>query len=90
MNQSTAWADLHLQMQVNLIHFLDVELDLAETLCDMAKSHPDPEHRAEILGKIKQAIETVRYFSARIDDHCTRKSILDRAEHLECRMVSRH
>jgi len=83
MNQSTAWADLHLKMQVNLIHFLEVELDLAETLCDMAKSHADPEHRAEILGKIKQAIDTVRYFSAKIVDHCTRKSILDRVDDLE-------
>jgi hypothetical protein len=85
MNQSTAWPDLHLKLQENLIHFLDVELDLAGTLCDRAKSHPDHEHRAEILGKIKQAIDTVRYFSVRIVDDCTRKEILDRADDLEYR-----
>jgi hypothetical protein len=86
MNQSTAWADLHLKMQGNLIHFLDVEVDLAGTLCDRAKSHPGPEHRAEILRKIKQAIDTVRHFAVRIDDHCTRKEILDRADELERRV----
>jgi hypothetical protein len=74
-------------MQVNLIHFLEVELDLAETLCHGAKSHPNPERRAEILGKIKQAIDTVRYFSARVDDHCTRKEILDGADDLEYRAL---
>ena len=58
----------------------------AGTLCDRAKSHPDPEHRAEILRKIKQAIETVRYFAVRIDDHCTRKEILDQADELERRV----
>ena len=86
MNQSTAWADLHLKMQVNLIHSLEVELDLAGTPYDMAKGHPHPEHRAEILRKIKQAIDTVRHFADRIDDHCTRKAILDRVDDLECRM----
>jgi hypothetical protein len=50
----------------------------------MAKGHPDPEHRAEILRKIKQAIDTIRHFADRIDDHCTRKAILDRVDDLEC------
>ena len=86
MNQSTAWPDLHLKLQENLIHFLDVELDLAGTLCDRAKSHPDHEHRAEILRKIKQAIDTVRYFADRIDDPVTRNAILERANDLECRV----
>jgi len=70
-------------MQENLIHFLDVELDLAGTLCDRAKSHPDPERRAQLIRNMKQAIDTVRYFADRIDDHCTRESILDWADDLE-------
>jgi len=68
-------------MQENLLYFLDVELDLVGTLSDRAKTHP--ERRTEILGNIKQAIDTVRYFANRIDDHCTRESILDRADDLE-------
>jgi len=83
MSRDIPWADLHLKVQENLIHFLDVELDLVETLCDRAKTHP--ERRTEILGKIKQAIDTVRHFAGRIDDHCTREIILDRADDLEYR-----
>jgi hypothetical protein len=86
LNRDIPWADLHLKMQENFIHFLDVDLDLAETLCDRLKSHPDPERRAQLLRKIKQAIETVRCFAERIDDHCTREGILDRADELECKV----
>jgi hypothetical protein len=68
-------------MQENLIHFLDVELDLVGMLCDRAKTRP--ERRAEILGNIKQATDTVRYFAGRVVDPCTRETILDRADALE-------
>jgi hypothetical protein len=84
MNHDIAWADLHQQMQENLVNFLTVEIELAGTLYDRAKTHP--QRRAEILGKIKQAIDTVRRFADRIDDPATRKSFFDRAGDLECRV----
>jgi len=84
MNHDIPWADLHQQMQENLVNFLTVEIELAGTLCDRAKTHP--QRRAEILRKVEQAIDTVRHFADRIDDPATRKSILGRVGDLECRM----
>jgi len=83
MNHRKPWADLHLKLQENLIHFLDVEVDLAGTLCDMAKNLRDPEDRKELLRNIKHAIDTVRCFAVRVVDRCTREIILDRADALE-------
>ena|SRR5215469_6692779 len=83
LDRQIPWADLHLKMQENLIHFLDVDLDLTGTLCDSAKSHPDPEHRTQLIRNIKQAIDTLRYFARGVVDACTRETILDRVDELE-------
>jgi len=86
MSNDTAWADLRRHIQENRVNFLTVELDLAGTLCERAKHHPNPQRRAEILGKVEQAIETVRRFADKIEDPATRKVILDRADDVECRV----
>jgi hypothetical protein len=79
-------ADLHQQIQRNREKFLNLELDLAATLCGMAERHrKNPERRAELERKIQDAIDTVHHLAGRIEDRSIREAILERAEELECR-----
>jgi hypothetical protein len=78
MNRDIPWSDLHLKVQENLIHFLDVELDLVGTLCDRAECDHDAERRAQLLGKIKQAID--RYDTSPIGSMTTAHGKLSSTE----------
>jgi hypothetical protein len=86
MNHDISWTDLHQHSQQNLVDFLKVELDLAITLCGMAQDQADAARRAKLRGEVDEALRTVRHFADRIEDPTTRKSILDRAVELECRV----
>jgi len=88
-NRDISWADLQRQQQENLQNFLDVELDLSLTFCELAKNHRNPERRAELHRKIQDAIDTIQHFAGRIQDSSIRKDILDRPKDLECRATDK-
>ena len=88
-NRDISWADLQRQQQENLQNFLSIELDLAMTFCEMAKTSRNPERRAELHRNVQDAIEAIQHFAGRIQDTAIRKDILNRAKDLECRAADK-
>ena len=67
-----------------LIDFLNLDLDLAVTFLEMAKSETglEPEHSDEALGKARIALQSIRQFQGRIEDPMEWQRIQDRADEL--------
>ena len=59
--------------QKNLVSFLTIELKLANTFCDTARSAKNPEHKTKLLGDVRKAVETIHHFQERIMDPAIRK-----------------
>lgn len=78
MKRSAAWADLHKHSQQNLSNFLNIEVDITITLCEMAQKNIDAARRENLRGQVDKALGTVRRFAGRIEDTTTQNSILDR------------
>jgi len=68
MKRSTAWADLHKHAQQNLSNFLNIEVDITITLCEMAQKNIDAARRENLRGQVDKALGTVRRFAGRIED----------------------
>jgi hypothetical protein len=60
--------ELARQQQQNLCDFLKIELSLASTMIDLAKTTSHDERKSQLLDKAKLALDTVRYFRWRISD----------------------
>jgi hypothetical protein len=76
---------LRIDYQATLIEFLRVDLDLAFTFLETAKteSESDPEHCKSAVAKAQAALETIRKFQGRIEDRDEWSKINSRADHLE-------
>jgi DNA-binding response OmpR family regulator len=85
LDPDITWSRLHYQSQQNLVSFLAIELDLANTLCGIAENDTGPERRLKLRRKIEHAIHTVRQFAGQVEDRTKRKSILNRVKELEDR-----
>ena len=76
-------SELQRRAQENLVSFLTIELQLAKTFSDMARSAKSPEHKTKLMGDVRKALETVHYFKERIMDQAIRQDVIKRAAKLE-------
>jgi hypothetical protein len=59
---------LQQQNQTNLIEFLHIELEIAATLLEMARTTRNADHRQQLMKDIRTAIAAVRHFESRVRD----------------------
>lgn len=83
MSPSEQFVALREQSLKSLAEFLRIELDLADTLLQMAHASQDAGHRERLLESVQTAIVTVRHFAGRLTDEEARNGALERADRLE-------
>lgn len=75
----------HRAKQLNLIQFLQIDLDLAVLLLKVEKI--EVEHASDcclsVIANIRRALETVRHFEGRIEDPTASQQIHTRASELK-------
>src|SRR5689334_1548303 len=69
------FAELRQRCQDNLVRFLEIELDVAETFSKMAGTAEECEHRSRLLGAVAEAVETVDRFKHKIGDPSVRREL---------------
>ena len=75
--------ELERRTQKNLIDFLNIDLEIAFTMCAMAKATHDREHKMQLIGNIQTALKTIRHFERRLTDSDVRGAIHNKADRLE-------
>ena len=69
-----------------MIRFLNTELDLASTFCDVAETSSHHEHSVLLAEKTREVLETVRHFEGRITDGDEQANIQKKAHELAMRV----
>jgi|SRR6185437_15218312 len=75
--------ELHERGQENLIRFLQLEVELAQTMGRISETTESPDHRARLLSNVREAIKAVYQFEGRIGDASIRERLHRDAEKLE-------
>ena len=66
---------LHQQSQKNLIRFLQLELELGQTMGKLFETTKSQDHRVRLLRNVREAIRTIHQFEGRIDDASIRAEL---------------
>jgi hypothetical protein len=66
----------------NLIAFLNVELELGATYCDLTQHTGDQVRYTRLMGDIQEIVHAIRFFAVRIADRSLRADILKKADSL--------
>jgi hypothetical protein len=75
--------ELKLEADQRLVDFLKLELKLGNTFVDLAEQHRAESDHAKSLENARKAVETVRRFQGRIEDHSEWKQIQAETNELE-------
>jgi hypothetical protein len=81
-NLTPTLVELKLQIQDDLIAFLQTETQLAAAFCDLFQRTQNQERRARLQGEIQKIVNTLRHFGERIADAPMRSDILREADRL--------
>jgi uncharacterized protein YhaN len=81
-NLTPTLVELKLQIQDDLIAFLQTETQLAAAFCDLFQRTQNQERRARLQGEIQKIVNTLRHFGERIADAPIRSDILREADRL--------
>src|ERR1700741_5345958 len=73
--------------QTLLVQFLQADLALAGTFCDLAETTSSSEHRDHLIGKVQKALDTVRDLGCRVEDSSVLCRVMERADELEQRCL---
>jgi hypothetical protein len=80
--------ELHEKSQSLLVGLLRTDIELAHTFLQTAKITSSASHAASAVEKARNALDSVRHFSGRIQDQSVRSEIHDRADALEAAIGS--
>jgi hypothetical protein len=80
---SKGFPELKLEADQSLIDFLKLELKLGFTFVDLAKQYCTEKDRAKSLENARKAVETIRRFQGRIEDHAEWTQVHTEANELE-------
>jgi len=75
--------------QTLLVQFLQADLALAGTFCDLAETTSSSERRDYLIGNVLKALDTVRQLGCRVEDSSVLSGVMKRADELEQRCVFR-
>jgi len=67
--------ELHHRGQENLIRFLELEIELGQTMGKISETTESRGHRARLLRNVREAIKTVHQFEGRIDNASIRAKL---------------
>lgn len=81
--------DLEAQSLAQLAQFLNTDLDLAFTMVQTARIELkfDPKEAPAVLEKIRDAIQTVRHLTGRIQDRSAWSKLHSRTDELEAQLA---
>jgi hypothetical protein len=77
---------LRTENQASLVAFLEVDLDLSDTILRTAEMATSPEHARMALERVHQSIRTIRRLGSHIKNPAALMKIQDRTEVVERRM----
>jgi len=77
------------RVQTLLVRFLQADLELAGTFCDLAETTSSSEHRDQLIGKARKALDVVRHLGCRVEDDSVLCRVMQRADELEQRCLFR-
>jgi hypothetical protein len=83
MLTSDNFRELEGAAQRHLIEFLLVELELAETMCDILRTTTERDQRNALIRKLRLTLLTIRNAEVRLTDPLKWKEIHERANRLE-------
>jgi hypothetical protein len=72
-----------------LVEFLQTDLSIGFTFLESAKL-ADPGHSQELIGRVHKVLNTVRFFSGRIQNRVVWRQIHERANALEAALEEFH
>jgi hypothetical protein len=74
--------------QAALIQFLTTDLEVAATLLQSAtvEAYTDPVRVPEVLGKVRETVQTVRHFCGRVEDPSVWHDIHRRTDEIETQL----
>src|SRR5712671_2537831 len=75
--------DLTQQSQDNLINFLRLEIQLADTYYDISRATTDSKRLAKLQRAIQAVVKTIHQFSYKISDPAIRRELSVEADQLE-------
>ena len=83
-----ALEELRNDSQAALIQFLTTDLELAATLLQSAtiEAYADPVRVPEVLGKVREAVQTVRHLLRRLEDPSIWHDIHRRTDEIEAQL----
>jgi hypothetical protein len=73
--RSVDLVELLRQSQDNLVTFLEIELDLANTMLKILNTTRDEDHRKRLIQNIQAVVDTVRHFEGRVEDRNVRTKL---------------
>ncbi|MBV8843502.1 MAG: hypothetical protein JO307_11895 [Bryobacterales bacterium] len=77
------------QTQELMIDFLNAEVELATSICSVATSTSDRDHRKQAVRHVQAAIASIRHFQERITDSQKRDEFISKADQLQ-KFISSH
>ena len=80
--------ELRNESQAALIEFLTTDLELAATLLQTAtvEAYADPVRVPEVLGKVREAVQTVRHLLGRVEGRSVWHDIHRRTDEIEAQL----
>jgi hypothetical protein len=88
ITQSGALERVRTETQDALITFLEIDLDLSETILKTAEMATSSEHVRMALARVRQSLQVIRRLGSRIKNTAARMRIHNRASGVERRMNS--
>jgi hypothetical protein len=88
ISRSGALERVRTETQDALITFLEIDLDLSETILKTAEMATSSEHARMALARVRQSLRVIRRLGSRIKDTAARMRIHNRASVVERRMNS--
>lgn len=67
--------ELHERGQQNLVRFLQLEVELAQTMLKISEATKSQDHRARLLRNVREATKAIHQFEERIDDASIRAEL---------------